>query len=95
MKQNSLKNKVGSVSFAPQKKSSSISIPSRYIEAYGNDGYVDSDLGDDLSDFSSSYRGSMNQERSSVQFEIVEEAKSSFWKKFAILTPFSFSLSRT
>ena len=74
MKQDSLKNK-GSVSFAPQKKASSISIPSRYIEAYGNDGYVDSDLGEDMSDFSS-HRGSMIHERSSVQFEIVEEAQS-------------------
>ena len=76
MKQDSLKNK-GSVSFAPQKKASSISIPSRYIEAYGNDGYVDSDLGEDMSDFSSQ-RGSMIHERGSVQFEIVEEAQSSF-----------------
>ena len=76
MKQDSLKNK-GSVSFAPQKKASSISIPSRYIEAYGNDGYVDSDLGEDMSDFSS-HRGSMIHERGSVQFEIVEEAQSSF-----------------
>ena len=76
MKQDSLKNK-GSVSFAPQKKASSISIPSRYIEAYSNDGYVDSDLGEDMSDFSS-HRGSMIHERGSVQFEIVEEAQSSF-----------------
>ena len=79
MKQDSLKNK-GSVSFAPPKKSSSISVPSRYIQAYDNDGYVDSDLGEDMSDFSS-HRGSMIHERSSVQFEIVEEAQSSFWNQ--------------
>ena len=43
--------------------------------SYVNEGHVDSDYGEDMSDFSGSYRGS-----SSIQFEVVDDdAQSQVW----------------